>query len=77
MLIHGVLYLGRPDLVTGGIDHALKPVAHEKVAVFVHISEVARAQKNGGNFRKRKKFDGASSSTLGDVPNSNGRVAID
>src|SRR5256885_17025712 len=45
MLIHQRFDLGRPHLESGRIDHALEPVDHEEVAVFVDSAEIAGAQE--------------------------------
>ena len=63
MPVHQGLDLGRPNLVSGRIDHAFEPVDHEKVAVFIDSAEIAGAQKS-----LAVDFDKRLGAVLGLVP---------
>ena len=57
------LDLGRPDLVAGGVDHALEAIDEEEVALVVVAAEVAGAEE-----RLAVELDEACGRGLGVVP---------
>ena len=45
MAEHEHFHLGRPDLETAGIDHALEAVGDKEVALFIHAPQITGAEK--------------------------------